>query len=530
MPILSIGKHAYCDSRIILKVLQEKYPLKNVPTGDVDLGIEQLFQIQNINAGMFARTASLLPFERNKMAAHPAFIADRKEMTGGNFDPKALTQGRPESWAHIRTAFELVEKTFLKDGRTWILGEQGPSAADIEAVFLFDWLIDQPGMYVDHMPAFISKDVFPKTHAWVHRFKRAIADAGAKAPKPTTLDGHTAVERILNTAEGAAEGVVDTMDPLGFKAGQLVEIFPIDNGFGHRDRGELVSLLVNEVCIRNAKGVLIHFPRWNFRIQAVVDRKDRQMASTGKEAGKDDQQPMRLIYHSMSPFARKVYMYARELGLDGQIKLHQVHVAPVHYPGWSDNNLEVAVFNPLAKLPTLALNEDGDGIYDSRMICDYLEAKAQEKTGAPGKKQNWRLKTLQACADGILDAQVQIVYENKIRAENNVKFEPWIVGQREKMVRGLDRLELEAGRGTLTEPPAGTAASAAEVAVAVALGFMDIVKFEWRSTRPKLTQWFAHWQRRESFIKTKPNLDWKTGHKADMGFANEALAGRKEKL
>jgi glutathione S-transferase len=45
---------------------------------------------------------------------------------------------------------------------------------------------------------------------------------------------------------------------------------------------------------------------------------------------------MKLIYHPLSPFSRKVYILALELGLAHQITLEKVVVAPVFYPGWSD--------------------------------------------------------------------------------------------------------------------------------------------------------------------------------------------------
>jgi glutathione S-transferase len=45
---------------------------------------------------------------------------------------------------------------------------------------------------------------------------------------------------------------------------------------------------------------------------------------------------MKLIYHPLSPFSRKVYILALELGLADQITLEKVVVAPVFYPGWSD--------------------------------------------------------------------------------------------------------------------------------------------------------------------------------------------------
>lgn len=85
------------------------------------------------------------------------------------------------------------------------------------------------------------------------------------------------------------------------------------------------------------------------------------------------------------------------------------------------------------------------------------------------------------------------MYENKIRAGNNVRFQAWVDGQTEKITRCLNRLELEASRGTLKMRPKREVATAAERAVAAGVGIMDIVRHEWRTDRPHLTGWFAHW-------------------------------------
>lgn len=186
-------------------------------------------------------------------------------------------------------------------------------------------------------------------------------------------------------------------------------------------------------------------------------------------------------------------------------------VAPIHYPGWSDNVDEVALVNPLAKLPTLVPEDFPEGIFDSRTICDFLEAKAESsaRQGAQEKDDRyWKLKTLHACADGLLDARVLVTYELRIRAERGLKFDEWIEGQNRKVSRALDRLETAAEKGILTEPPAESPASAAEVAIAIALGREDMSKEPWREGRPALAKWFLGWENRKSFVMTRNPDEW----------------------
>lgn len=265
IPILCIGKHAYCDTRIILQVLQSKYPLKNQsPLSSADRGLERLLQHWTIDAGLFRRAAGLMPFENSPLASDPKFLADRTEMTGTPFDPKLMIAARPESLAHMRAGFDLLEQTLLADGRTWINGSKAPTVLDIEAVYLFRWLI-----YDLKAAGEGTEQMFPKTYAWIRRFNQAIKDATTAAPKPEKLSGDAAVKKILEASESPAPSSVDQHDPLGLKPGQLIEVWPLDTGFNHHDRGELVSLAIDHVTLRNQKGLLISFPRWNFRIRPL---------------------------------------------------------------------------------------------------------------------------------------------------------------------------------------------------------------------------------------------------------------------
>ena len=75
---------------------------------------------------------------------------------------------------------------------------------------------------------------------------------------------------------------------------------------------------------------------------------------------------MKLLWSSRSPFVRKVMVAAHEVGLADRIRTERVVVAA------NKPNADVMAVNPLNKIPTLVL-DDGTVLYDSRVICEYLD-------------------------------------------------------------------------------------------------------------------------------------------------------------
>lgn len=104
-------------------------------------------------------------------------------------------------------------------------------------------------------PSLISKVKFPKVHAWIDRFSKAVSAAKSSAPKPTTLKGAEAIKYVTQAKFSEPEGDVDASDPLGLKKGQDVESWPIDSGFKHHGRGRLVSLTSKEVVLASQSKV-----------------------------------------------------------------------------------------------------------------------------------------------------------------------------------------------------------------------------------------------------------------------------------
>ena len=72
---------------------------------------------------------------------------------------------------------------------------------------------------------------------------------------------------------------------------------------------------------------------------------------------------MRLWQNPASPFARKVRIVVRELGLTARVEEIATAVSPV------SPNADLAKQNPLVKIPAL-LTDTGEVLYDSSVICE----------------------------------------------------------------------------------------------------------------------------------------------------------------
>ena len=114
------------------------------------------------------------------------------------------------------------------------------------------------------------------------------------------------------------------------------------------------------------------------------------------------------LYHSpASPFVRKVMVVLHETGQIGDVTLLDTVLTPTS-PAEA-----ILSKNPLSKVPALE-RDDGPTIYDSRVICAYLDARAGAGLYPQGAGR-WDLLTLEATADGIMDAAVLMVYEGRVR-------------------------------------------------------------------------------------------------------------------
>ena len=117
---------------------------------------------------------------------------------------------------------------------------------------------------------------------------------------------------------------------------------------------------------------------------------------------------MQLIYAAASPFARKVRVLAAETGLLDRIELLDTAVMPTTL------NERVNALNPLGKIPVL-LTDDDEALYDSRVICEYLDTLHAGAKLLPSGAARWQVLRLAALADGLMDAALLARYERGVR-------------------------------------------------------------------------------------------------------------------
>lgn len=202
----------------------------------------------------------------------------------------------------------------------------------------------------------------------------------------------------------------------------------------------------------------------------------------------EEKSPMRLFWSSRSPFVRKVMVTAHELGLNGQIAAKRVAVGIVRL----DDDLMAA--NPLNKIPTLVTRE-GEPLFDSRVICAYLDSIAEEPRLFPLNKDQWAALRMQSLADGMMDLLTLRLFE-KIRPEGK-QWDAVHDAARTKIAAACDFAE---ARIAQEDGPVHIG----HIALACALAHCDF-RFGadgWRVGRPALTAWYETIQTRPSMVAT----------------------------
>ncbi|MSP82081.1 MAG: glutathione S-transferase [Alphaproteobacteria bacterium] len=201
---------------------------------------------------------------------------------------------------------------------------------------------------------------------------------------------------------------------------------------------------------------------------------------------------MKLRYSMTSPYVRKVVVTAAEKGLSDKIKLVPTNTR--------DANSGLEKDNPLGKVPAL-ITDDGESLYDSPVICEYLDGQAKGRRLIPARgPKRFKVLKLQALGDGMLDAAVAVMMEKRFRPPEKLH-QPDIDRQMGKITNGLDALD-----AMIAAKELGRAPTIGSIAVGCALGYLDFrfPDLKWRRGRPKLTRWFKGFAKRPSMAGSEP--------------------------
>jgi glutathione S-transferase len=253
-PVMQIGADIYCDTQLILRELERRFPEPSLYRG-TDAGTATALSFY-LDRTLFSPVVGMV-FGLAPRILPEGFAEDRSKMIGRELNLDRLKAAVPMLLDQLRPQFAWLE-AMLVDGRAFLCGEH-PTAVDCSA---------------HHLCWFISSNVnastpplgeLPKLDAWMQRMERI------GQGQPTELSSQEALA-IAKAATPQTEERADANDPFGRKPGMRVQVLPDDIG---RDPvvGELLSLSTYEVVIRRNDAqvgeVAVHFPRAGFVIQPV---------------------------------------------------------------------------------------------------------------------------------------------------------------------------------------------------------------------------------------------------------------------
>jgi glutathione S-transferase len=201
---------------------------------------------------------------------------------------------------------------------------------------------------------------------------------------------------------------------------------------------------------------------------------------------------MKLIGSLASPYVRKVRIVMAEKKVEYHLQLEDV---------WADDTT-IRDFNPLGKIPCLLL-EDGEAVFDSRVISEYLDTLTPVgKLIPPSGRERVEVRCWEALSDGVIDAGMLIQQENSMRASAE-RSEVWVARQHRKVVDGLAAI----AHGLADKPwCASNHLTLADISVCCALGWLalNLPEIDWRTDYPNLDRHYEKLMQRQSFADTAP--------------------------
>lgn len=203
---------------------------------------------------------------------------------------------------------------------------------------------------------------------------------------------------------------------------------------------------------------------------------------------------MILLYSPNSPYARKVRIAALEKHIE--LVLQEVVLGAPDSP--------VKQHNPLGKIPALIL-DDGDNLYDSRVIVEYLDFHTPVARLIP-QDHNARIsaRRWEALADGICDAAVAAMLEGRRPPEQQSQAN--IDKQLGKVLLGLEVLNLDIYKKKWC---VNETFGLADIALGCALGYLDLrfKSLNWQDKFPNLAKHYSLLVKRPSFKQTMPVIN-----------------------
>jgi glutathione S-transferase len=198
---------------------------------------------------------------------------------------------------------------------------------------------------------------------------------------------------------------------------------------------------------------------------------------------------MKLYITPGSPYARMARVMVIEKDLGERVEVIVAKTRSKDSPYYE--------INPSGRVPYL-IRDDGVGIEESALICDYLDRIDGHPLLAAAGGDAWEERRLEALARSMLDGLA--VWSREIARPHDEQSPTTMTHERARSERMTDVWE-----GLIEHPVMRGRFNMVQLTLACALG-MDVrnPEFRWRVGHPRLAAWFERISSRPSFQATMP--------------------------
>jgi len=194
---------------------------------------------------------------------------------------------------------------------------------------------------------------------------------------------------------------------------------------------------------------------------------------------------LRALPHS--PYVRKVRVVAHEIGIADRVAYAEAHVFDPATPLLGEN--------PLGKVPAL-VRDDGSVLYDSTVICQYLDTLHKgPRLFPPEGEALWLALRRNALGDGFGQAATWNIRERyRPEGERSPSYMAYYERALDRCFKALE------GEAASFGPQFGIG----EISIACALSYVDLRYPDraWRQFAPKLGDWYDTVSKRPSMAAT----------------------------
>ena len=197
---------------------------------------------------------------------------------------------------------------------------------------------------------------------------------------------------------------------------------------------------------------------------------------------------MKLVGTKTSPYVRKIRVILAEKNLPYDFVEESAWTAETKVPN----------YNPLNKVPALVM-DDGEAIYDSMVISEYLDAVSGGGLIPTDPAQRAKARRDEALGNGIADAGITVRLERQREASKQDA--AWIARQLAKVNAGIAALSRNLGSKDYL---GGARPGVGDIGCACALFWAEfrMPELKWRETHPNLKGWAERMESRPSFRDT----------------------------